>query len=91
MMGDESGDDCSASVEWCRFVHDLEKSRPRDRRGSTEAGVAYVIEESSFGDSGTRRVKFAVLVLLISLGGICKPRPRCRTLGLLVVTGDGAR
>ena len=39
MMGDESGDDCSASVEWCRFVHDLEKSRPRDRRG-TDTGVA---------------------------------------------------
>jgi hypothetical protein len=29
-VGDESGEDCSASVEWCRFVQALEKSRPRE-------------------------------------------------------------
>lgn len=37
MVGDESGDD-SARVEWCRLVQAREKSRPRERRGSTEAG-----------------------------------------------------
>ena len=36
MIGEESGEDCSARVEWCRFVQALEKSNPRDRRGRTE-------------------------------------------------------
>jgi len=40
MVGDESGDDCSASVEWCRLVAALEKSRPRDRRGRMFVGEA---------------------------------------------------
>ena len=34
-----------------------------------------------------RLVRFAVLVLLISLGGICKLRPRGATLVLFGVTG----
>lgn len=36
-IGDESGED-SARVEWWRFVHAREKSRPRDRRGRTDPG-----------------------------------------------------
>jgi hypothetical protein len=34
IVGDESGDDCSGSVEWWRLVQALENSAPRDRRGS---------------------------------------------------------
>lgn len=45
------------------------------------------MEESSFGESGTRLVKLAMLVLLMSLGGICKLKPRGRVFGLLGVTG----
>ena len=70
-VGEESGEDVSARVEWCRFVQALEKSRPRDRRGSTEA-PGYGAEDSRLGDSGTRLDRFAVLVLLMSLGGICR-------------------
>ena len=87
IVGEESGEDCSAKVEWCRLVQALEKSRPLDRRGSTEAAEAYEFVESSFGDNGTRLVILAVLVLLISLGGICKLRPRGGKFGLLGVTG----
>lgn len=47
MVGEESGEDWSARVEWCRFVHARENSAPRDRRGSTEAGEAYVLRASS--------------------------------------------
>lgn len=50
-----------------------------------------MIEESSFGDRGTRLVKLAVLVLLMSLGGICRLKPRWGTFGLLGVIGPGAR
>ena len=43
---------------------------------------------SGFGDTGVRLVdRFAVLVLLTSLGGICKLRPREPKLGRLGVTG----
>lgn len=49
--GEVSGDD-SASVERCKFVHALEKSRPLDRRGKT--GEPYMLEGSSFGESGAR-------------------------------------
>ena len=42
------------------------------------------------GESGTRLVKLAVLVLLISLGGICKLKFRGRANGLLGVIGLGA-
>lgn len=38
MVGDESGDEASASVEWCRFVHALAKSNPLECLGRTEAG-----------------------------------------------------
>lgn len=37
-----------------------------------------------------RLVKLAVLVLLISLGGICRLRPRGMTFGRLGVTGSDA-
>lgn len=87
IVGEESGEDCSANVEWCRLVQALEKSRPLDRRGRTEAAGAYEFVESSFGDKGTRLVMLAVLVLLISLGGICKLSPRGGKIGLLGVTG----
>lgn len=40
IVGDESGDDCSASVEWCRLVAAREKSSPRDRRGRMLVGEA---------------------------------------------------
>jgi len=46
--------------------------------------------ESSLGDKGARLVILAVLVLLVSLGGICKLRPREGKFGLLGVTGQGA-
>lgn len=78
-------------VEWWRFVHALEKSKPRDRRGSNDAGEPYVVEESSFGDRGTRFSSFAVLVLLMSRGGICRLKPRVGRSGLLGVTGLGAK
>jgi hypothetical protein len=35
IVGEESGEDCSARVEWWRFVAALEKSSPRDLRGIT--------------------------------------------------------
>ena len=73
----------------------LEKSIPRDRRGSTEPGTPYEADESSLGESGTRLmrlvVKFAVLELLTSLDGICKLSPRAGKLGRLGVTGDWSR
>ena len=88
-MGEDSGDD-SARVEWWRFVAALEKSSPLDRRGRTEAGDGYDEVESGFGDAGMRFDRFAVLVLEISRGGICKLRPRDTAAGLLGVTGpDG--
>ena len=40
MVGDESGDDCSASIEWWRLVAAREKSRPLDRRGRMLVGEA---------------------------------------------------
>jgi hypothetical protein len=40
MVGDESGDDCSARVEWWRLVAAREKSRPRERRGRILVGEA---------------------------------------------------
>ena len=48
-VGDESGED-SASVEWWRFVQALEKSIPRDRRGSADAGYVYEVGDSNLGD-----------------------------------------
>lgn len=78
-------------VEWWRLVHALEKSKPRDLRGSTDPGEPYVVEESSFGDKGTRFTNFAVLVLLMSRGGICRLKPRAGKSGLLGVTGLGAK
>jgi hypothetical protein len=90
MVGEESGEDCSARVEWCRLVHALEKSKPRDRRGRTEEREAYEAEESSFGESGIRLVKLAMLVLLIFLGGICRLSPREGASDFLDVTGLGA-
>lgn len=78
-------------VEWWRLVHALEKSKPRDLRGSTDPGEPYVVEESSFGDRGTRFANFAVLVLLMSRGGICRLKPRAGKSGLLGVTGLGAK
>ena len=38
-----------------------------------------------------RFVRFAMLVLLMSLGGICRLRPRDGRLGLLGVTGLDVR
>lgn len=51
-VGEESGEDCSARVEWCRFVQALEKSIPLERRGSAEGALVYEVGDSSFGDGG---------------------------------------
>lgn len=40
MTGEESGELCSARVEWCRLVHAREKSNPRECLGSDVAGLA---------------------------------------------------
>ena len=90
-VGDDSGDDCSASVEWCRFVAALEKSMPLALRGRTEVGLVNTEGASSLGDTGVRWiVRLAVLVLLTSLGGICKLRPREASKGRLGVVGLGS-
>jgi len=44
MVGDESGEACSARVEWCRLVAAREKSSPLDRLGRMFVGDAYVCE-----------------------------------------------
>ena len=49
----------------------------------------YEVGDSSFGDCGIRFVKFAVLVLLISRGGIWRLRPREAKVVLLGVIGVG--
>lgn len=56
MTGDESGDGCSARIEWWRLVAAREKSRPRERRGKRLVGEAYVCEWSSLGDDGAGRM-----------------------------------
>lgn len=89
IMGEDSGED-SASVEWCRLVAAREKSNPLERRGKTEAADGYVAEVSGFGDTGMRLERLAVLVLVTSLGGICRLRPRGATAGLFGVTGPDA-
>ncbi|KAK4999466.1 hypothetical protein LTR60_007581, partial [Cryomyces antarcticus] len=38
IVGEESGDDCSAMVEWWRFVQAREKSMPLEWRGRDVAG-----------------------------------------------------
>lgn len=86
IVGDESGDDCSGSVEWWRCVHALENSAPRDRRGSNEAGDAYVLCASSWGESGTRAAKCAGLGMGTSRG-ICRERPRDKNSGRRGVVG----
>lgn len=64
-----------------------ENSAPRDRRGRSEAGDAYVLWESSCGESGTRVAKLAGLGMPESREGICKDRPLERNSGLLGVFG----
>lgn len=87
IVGDESGDDCSARVEWWRWVQARENSAPRDRRGSSEAGEAYVLRESSCGERGTRAAKCAGLGMGISRGGICSDSPLDRSSGRRGVRG----
>ena len=87
-VGEDSGDDCSASVEWWRFVAALEKSIPLALRGRTEVGLVNAAGASGLGETGVGFVdRFAVLVLLTSLGGICRLRPRAMKLGRFGVTG----
>ena len=73
------------------MVQALEKSIPRERRGSTEAAEANEVEESSLGDNGARRIRFvlklAVLELLVSCRGSWRDKPR-GTLGRCGVTGS---
>jgi hypothetical protein len=90
IVGDESGEDCSGSVEWWRFVQALENSAPRDRRGSSEAGEAYVLRASSCGERGTRAAKCAGLGMGISRAGICNESPLERKSGLRGVVGLGS-
>jgi hypothetical protein len=87
IVGEESGDDWSGSVEWCRLVQARENSAPRERRGSSEAGEAYVLWESSCGDNGTRAAKCAGLGMGSSRGGICSERPLERKSGRRGVLG----
>ena len=49
-----------------------------------------MVGDSSLGDWGTRFVKFAVLVLLTSRGGIWRLNPREAKVVLLGVMGVGA-
>lgn len=65
----------------------LENSAPRDRRGRSEAGAAYVLRESSCGDSGTRAAKCAGLGIGNSRGGICSDSPLERSSGRRGVRG----
>ena len=60
IVGEESGEDCSASVEWCRFVAARAKSRPLEWRGSTFAGDPNEVLLSSCGDKGTLLAKGGV-------------------------------
>ena len=54
-------------------------------------GLVNTVGASGLGDTGGRLVvKFAVLVLLTSLGGICKLRPREAKVGRLGVIGLGS-
>lgn len=57
IVGEESGDDWSGNVEWWRLVQALENSAPRERRGNSDPGEAYVLRASSCGDRGTRAAK----------------------------------
>ena len=72
MVGEESGEDWSGSVEWWRLVQALENSAPRERRGSSDAGEAYVLWASSCGERGTRAASCAGLGMGMgsSCGGI---------------------
>jgi hypothetical protein len=87
IVGEESGEDCSARVEWWRLVHARENSAPRDRRGRSEAGEAYVFRASSCGERGTRAAKWAGLGMGGSRAGICSDRPLERKSGRLGVRG----
>jgi hypothetical protein len=87
IVGEESGDDWSASVEWWRFVQALEYSAPLDRRGKREAGEAYVFRESSCGLRGTRAAKCAGDGMGISRDGICSESPLDSNSGLRGVLG----
>lgn len=87
MVGDESGEDASGRVEWWRLVHARENSAPRDRRGSSEAGEAYVLRASSCGERGTRAAKWAGLGIGVSREGICSERPLARKSGRRGVLG----
>lgn len=81
MVGEESGEDCSARVEWCKLVAAREKSRPRERLGSTLVGLPYVCEWSSLGERGVRLI-YADVLADIKSRGICKDRPRAGKAGL---------
>lgn len=87
IVGEESGEDWSGSVEWWRLVQALENSAPRERRGSSDAGEAYVLWESSWGDRGTRAAKCAGLGMGTSPDGICSERPLARKSGRRGVLG----
>lgn len=65
----------------------LENSAPRERRGSSDAGEAYVFRASSCGDKGTRAAKCAGLDIGSSRGGICSESPLARNSGRRGVLG----
>lgn len=65
----------------------LENSAPRERRGSSDAGEAYVLRESNCGDRGTRAAKCAGLCMGTSREGICSERPLARKAGRRGVLG----
>lgn len=86
MIGDESGDD-SATVEWCKFVHAREKSRPLECLGIDVAGEPYEVKGSSCGDKGARFAGGLDIVMSADLDGKCNDNPRERKSALLGVRG----
>ena len=59
-----------------------EKSRPRERRGNTEAVELKAVDESSFGESSTRLMRPVVSLVALGLVRSCfgswRERPRWR-------------
>lgn len=75
IVGDDSGEGCSARVEWCRCVAALEKSIPRECLGSTVLGEPYGSRASSCGDCAGRVDGGGNAKAFESRGGNCNVKP----------------